>query len=260
MTEVKLLRAVADQAAVCVENSKTFERIRARDRLVALGEMAGGLAHEIRNPLATIRGALALVTESRNEGGREASAELEGVILEEVARLDRLVTLFLDYARPSTRRSTIDDPGEFVRSCLESVARRQPPGEVELEVEIARDLPPISADPEQLETVLTNAAQNAYEALDGKGRLRVTVRADEPLRSLEIALEDDGPGMDDQTLERAFVPFFTTKERGGGLGLALCERLVRAQGGTIHLRSKPGEGTAVRIRLPAAGTHSEASP
>jgi signal transduction histidine kinase len=259
MTEVKLLRNVAEQAAVSVENSKTFERIRGRDRLVALGEMAGGLAHEIRNPLATIRGALALVTESRADGSDEGSAELEDVILEEVARLDRLVTLFLDYAKPSTRRSTIDDPGDFVRSCVESVARRQPLGAVELEIEIADDLPPISADAEQLETVLANAAQNAYEALDGSGRLRVAVRGDELPASIEISLEDDGPGMDEQTLEHAFVPFFTTKERGGGLGLALCERLVRAQGGTIRLRSKPGEGTTVQIRLPAAGPEAEPS-
>jgi C4-dicarboxylate-specific signal transduction histidine kinase len=101
--------------------------------------------------------------------------------------------------------------------------------------------------------VISNVVQNAYEAVKGAGAIRVSARAErtEGGRQVAIAVSDSGPGMDEATLERAFVPFFTTKERGLGLGLALCERLTRAQGGSIELRSKPGEGTSVSIRLPA---------
>lgn len=255
MSEVSLLRNIAEQAAVSVANSKTFERVRARDRLVALGEMAGGLAHELRNPLATIRGALAVMVGERGvEPDDPEHAELERVVREEIERLDRVLTLFLDYARPSVRRVKVDDPGAFVRASVEAVARRQATSRVELSLDIAPDLPAITADADQLETVIENATLNAYEALEGCGRLRVGVRLVEAgalAPNLEISFEDNGPGMDESTLERAFVPFFTTKDRGTGLGLPLCERLVRAQGGHIDVRSVQGEGTTIRIRLPA---------
>jgi signal transduction histidine kinase len=248
--EVRLLRAVADQIATSLENSKTFERVRARDRLVSLGEMAAGLAHEIRNPLAAIRGAVAVLEEPADP----KDAELYRVIVEEIARLNRVVESFLDYARPATRRGTIRDVGAFVKSCVEAVSRSKSRADVELTLEIEPGLAPLVADADQLERVVVNVVQNAYEALEGRGRVRVAVRrataSSLPDSWLEIAVDDDGPGMSETTLERAFIPFYTTKQEGTGLGLALCERLIRAQGGTIALRSKPSEGTSVLLRLP----------
>jgi signal transduction histidine kinase len=127
----------------------------------------------------------------------------------------------------------------------------------------------VSADRQQLETVLSNVVQNAYEAVrsgparaGGPAAIRVSVRGDPSsgeARAVEIEVADSGPGMDEATLARAFVPFFTTKERGLGLGLALCERLTRAQGGAIHLRSKPRDGTTVTVRLPAGRDLEEAA-
>jgi two-component system sensor histidine kinase HydH len=248
--EVRLLRAVADQIATSIENSKTFERVRARDRFVSLGEMAAGLAHEIRNPLASIRGAVAVLQQPADAKG----AELWTVIIEEIARLNRVVESFLDYARPPTRRATIRDVGAFVKSCVEAVSRSKGRADVALELAFEEGLLPLHADADQLERVVVNVVQNAYEALERGGAVRVGVRRAQGSSSrdpwLEIAVEDDGPGMDETTLERAFIPFYTTKEQGTGLGLALCERLIRAQGGTIQLRSRPGQGTTVLIRLP----------
>ncbi len=248
--ELRLLRAVADQIATSIENSKTFERLRARDRFVTLGEMAAGLAHEIRNPLAAIRGAVAVLQQPSDV----KSAELWTVIIEEIARLNRVVESFLDYARPATRHATIRDVGAFVKSCVDAVSRSKGRSGVELSLEIEPGLRPLHADADQLERVVVNVVQNAYEALEGDGRVRVAVRRVQGVGPydtwLEIAVEDDGPGMSETTLERAFIPFYTTKKQGTGLGLALCERLTRAQGGTIALRSKPGEGTGVLIRLP----------
>jgi len=248
--EVRLLRAVADQIATSIENSKTFERLRARDRFVSLGEMAAGLAHEIRNPLAAIRGAVAVLQQPSDA----KSADLWTVIIEEIARLNRVVESFLDYARPATRRATIRDVGAFVKSCVEAVSRSKGRAGVTLSLEIEPGLLPLHADADQLERVVVNVVQNAYEALETDGLVRVAVRRAQGAAPydtwLEIAVDDDGPGMSDTTLERAFIPFYTTKEQGTGLGLALCERLIRAQGGTIQLRSRPGEGTSVLIRLP----------
>jgi signal transduction histidine kinase len=141
-----------------------------------------------------------------------------------------------------------------VKSCVEAVSRSKGRADVALALEIEDGLLPLHADADQLERVVVNVVQNAYEALEDGGNVRVAVRRAQGSGSydtwLEIAVEDDGPGMDDTTLERAFIPFYTTKEQGTGLGLALCERLIRAQGGTIQLRSRPDEGTIVLIRLP----------
>ncbi len=259
-SELELLRQVADQIAVAISNSRTFERIRVRDRLAGLGEMAAGLAHEIRNPLATIRGAVAVIGDPDDEQARE----FHDVIVEEIARLDRVVGTFLDYARPAAPPSPILELGEFVHRRARDVARAFSDGEVKLRVEIEPGLAATTVNSDQLERVITNLVLNAYQALAGKGTLRITVRRGEPDEELgecaEILVEDDGPGMDEATLERALVPFFTTKEEGTGLGLALCDRLVRAQGGVLTLRSRPDEGTTARIRLPSRLADLSADP
>ena len=254
--EVRLLREVADSVGVTIANSKTFERIRARDKLVSLGEMSAGLAHEIRNPLATIRGALAVLEDP--DGVQDE--DIHHVIVEEIHRLDRVVETFLDYARPAMRRTPIDDIGEFVRRCVLSVARHQQREEVKLSFAIAAALPIVAVGADQLERVLTNVVQNAYEAIDGEGEIRVSARAVDAAAPLaehvEIAVADDGRGMDEETLQRALVPFFTTKDRGSGLGLAISERLLGAHGGLIELRSRPWGGTVVLIRLPSGSVEA----
>ncbi len=248
--DVEFLRGVAQQMAITIENTKTFERVRARDRFANLGEMAAGLAHEIRNPLATIRAATTLL----EDPGAESPGEIRSVIREEIERLDRVVGLFLDYARPSSSGQPIRDPGEFVRSAVRSVARRHGGAHVGLRIDIEDEVPAITADPDQLERVIVNVVENAYQALDGKGNLRVSVHRGAPDGDLdhcvEIRVEDDGPGMDEPTLDRVFVPFFTTRTQGTGLGLALCERMVRGLDGNIRITSRAGEGTTVFIRLP----------
>ena len=249
-SELELLRALSARMAVAIENSRTFERVRVRDRLASLGEMAGGLAHEIRNPLATIRGALAVIGQPDDDQQRE----FHDVMLEEIERLDRVVATFLDYARPAAPPAPITDLGEFVRGCAERVARGVASNDVELVLHIEPGVPAATANADQLERVIANLVLNAYQAAEGKGSVEVTVRRRQPNAELpdcaEILIEDDGRGMDASTLERAMLPFFTTKEEGSGLGLALCDRLARAQGGTLQLLSRPNEGTAAVIRLP----------
>ena len=249
-SELELLRSVASEMSVSIANSRTFERVRVRDRLASLGEMAAGLAHEIRNPLAAIRGALAVLEDPADEQARE----FHGVIIEEIERLDRVVGTFLDYAKPSAPPAPVRELGDFVRQRVLGAGRRFADSQVELSFEIEQGLSAPTANSDQLERVIENLVCNAYQALDGKGTIRVSVRRaeaeDELPVSAEICIEDNGPGMDETTLERATLPFFTTRGAGTGLGLALCDRFVRAQGGELRLRSRPGEGTTASIRLP----------
>jgi signal transduction histidine kinase len=257
--EVRLLRDLADRAAVSIETSKTFERIRARDRLVTLGEMSAGLAHEIRNPIATIRGALALL----EEPGTEDPDDIREMIQEEVARLNRVVGLFLDYARPSPSLKISQDPGKVLERAVEDARPFAATRTARVVLDAQPGLPPLPLDAEQLERVVSNLVRNASEAAGPEGTVRVGADvphgADEQPLGLEVTVEDDGAGMDDETLARAFVPFFTTKDQGVGLGLALCERLVRAQGGEIDIRSEPSRGTRVRVWIPI-GTGAAVAP
>jgi signal transduction histidine kinase len=255
--EVRLLRDLAERAAVSIENSKTFERIRVRDRLVTLGEMSAGLAHEIRNPIATIRAALALL----EDPGAEDPAEIRRMVVEEVRRLDRVVGLFLDWARPSPSHQTRQDLGKVLERALADSGLSSDKTPVHLELEVEPELPPLPLDAEQLERIVSNLARNASQASLPGSTVRVTAQIDrtpdEGLRGLQIVIEDEGCGMDEETLARAFVPFFTTRDAGVGLGLALCERLVRAQGGQIDLRSEPGRGTRVRVWIPVPAASNE---
>ncbi|HEY0839649.1 MAG TPA: ATP-binding protein, partial [Vulgatibacter sp.] len=256
--EIAMMLEIGEQISTIVENSKLIEGIKERDRLAALGEMAAGLAHEIRNPLGAIKGA-AQFLDPPELGGEEG--EFLQVIVEEVDRLNRVVTQFLDYARPlKTAVGPIDvnDVVERTLRLLHTVV----PDTIELASELDPSRPIAASDAEQLKQVLFNLVQNAVQAMPDGGKVRVTTSAppDETggfhltsrgAEYVELRIRDDGPGIPESQREHVFVPFFTTKEKGTGLGLAISQRIVRSHGGTIMLQSRPGEGTEFLIRLPA---------
>lgn len=252
--EIALMLDVADRAAMIIENSKLFERMKERDRLAALGEMAAGLAHEIRNPLGAIKGAAQFLVPS----GRDGDDEWLQVIVEEVDRLNGVVTQFLDYSRPLKSTLAPTDVNDVLERTAKLV-RAELPENVELQVEPGQRLPRVQTDAEQLKQVLINLFRNAVQAMPGGGRIVITTAiADEGLRlhrppeTVEIHVRDSGPGIPEEHRENIFVPFFTTKEKGTGLGLAICQRLIRHHGGSISLLATgPGEGAEFVIRLPA---------
>jgi two-component system sensor histidine kinase HydH len=253
--EVQLLEGLTTQAAVTVENSRLYQRMKERDRLAALGEMAAGLAHEIRNPLGSIKASAQYLTEPGHEDD-PAAPEFLGIIVEEVDRLNRVVGGFLDYARPST--------GEVGRANVNAVLRRtvqllRPECEaagVTLEVHEDASLPEVQIDVERLRQVVINLVQNAVQAM-GAGVVRITSETRErmdangrPQAWAELRIEDSGPGIAPEVLPKLFVPFFTTRERGTGLGLAISQRIVAAAGGVISVRSRVGSGTTFIVHLP----------
>ncbi|NOK13806.1 GAF domain-containing sensor histidine kinase [Corallococcus exercitus] len=254
--EIALILEVSERMATVLENSKLYEKIRERDRLAALGEMAAGLAHEIRNPLGAIKGAAQCLDPKRLPG---EDGEFLDVIVEEVNRLNGVVTAFLDYSRPLKQSFGPTDLNEVVTRTMRLI-QNDMPATAELAVELDLRLPRAEGDAEQLKQVLINLVQNAVQAL-GPQPGRITVRTEKPERFgdfrsaggefVEVRVSDNGPGIPADQQPHIFVPFFTTKQKGTGLGLAICQRIVKNHGGTISVQSKVGEGTAFIIRLPA---------
>jgi two-component system sensor histidine kinase HydH len=280
--ELRLLGGIADQAAVLVDNSRAFEAMKERDRLATLGEMSAGLAHEIRNPLGAIKGAVSVL--GRQQPGSAASSEFLGIIVEEVDRLDGVVRQFLDYARPMHMRVDDVPPDMLLRGVLAMVRAQGLPPNIEVAYQES-DVEPVTMDVEQIKQVVLNIVLNGIDAMsEGGGTLRVWARerrrTTDSLRSLsptggpdvwlkrgsvraggavELIVEDQGGGIEPDAAGKLFIPFFTTKAQGTGLGLAICERIVREHGGEIEIESTLGGGSRFTVRLPrrAAPTPEE---
>ena len=261
--EVGVLETLTVQIAVVIENSRQYRRMQERDRLAALGQMAAGLAHEVKNPLGAIKGAAQLLSEPE-KGAQTTSSEREflGIILEEVERLDRVVGSVLDYARPSRGELGVVDPNSVVTRTLRLLAPSGP-SDYAVRTELGDTVPPVRADAELLRQVLINLIKNASEAMDGKGAVTVCTRYRPPRHGtggsgpeakgwVEIAVRDEGPGIAEQSMASLFVPFFTTKPKGTGLGLAISERMVGEMGGRIEVASQPGAGATFTVVLPLA--------
>jgi signal transduction histidine kinase len=274
--EVSLLETVAAQIGVVVTNSRLYSRMKERDRLAALGSMAAGLAHEVKNPLGAIKGAAQLLEEV-GAGGVEdpTSREFVGIILEEVNRLDRVVGSFLDYARPNAGNPIPLDLNAAVRRTVQIVQSQITDGAIDVQLELGEPLPRARMDPEKFRQVLINLMQNASQAMDGQGKITVSTQlgrarggrvppldgslpssrrslTDEVEPQVEVSVRDTGPGIQPKVLRNLFVPFFTTKTQGTGLGLAISQSIVQNAGGTIEVHSQPGAGTTFTIVLPAA--------
>ncbi len=260
--EVVLLEGLAGQLASVVEHSRAYARVKERDRLAALGAMAAGLAHEVKNPLGAIKGAAQLLIESEHEkpDSAEGDREFLGIILEEVERLDRVVSSILDYARPRSGAVDPTDVNAAVRRTMQILAPSHDE-QTDVAIELAEGLPPVRIDPEQLRQVLINLVNNAMHAMGGRGRLSVTTSYRRSVRAtwaiplehgaVEIRVADTGPGISNKVLKNLFVPFFTTKVSGTGLGLAISQRIVQNAGGAIDVQTAAGVGTTFTILLPA---------
>lgn len=260
--EIAALLEVADRCALVIENSKLYQQMKERDRLAALGEMSAGLAHEIRNPLAAIKGAIQYLEPSHLPA---EDREFLEIIIEEVNRLNGVVTQFLDYSRPLKPSMAPGSVNEILEKTFRLLLAEAPP-QVEVRLDLAPGLPRVQCDAEQLKQVFLNLALNAFQAMPRGGKLTVETRVERDELAfwregkrrrdvVEIRFHDTGPGIPEEARDNIFVPFYTTKEKGTGLGLAICQRIVKAHAGTIAVRSTPGEGTDFVISLP--GLHED---
>jgi two-component system sensor histidine kinase HydH len=260
--EIALILEIGERFATVIENSKLYDKMRERDRLAALGEMAAGLAHEIRNPLGAIKGAAQCLDPVRMPG---EDGEFLGVIVEEVNRLNGVVSAFLDYARPLKQNFGPTDMNEVVTRTVRLI-QNDVPKNIELKEDLAEPLSRVDADAEQLKQVLINLVQNAIHAI-GDAPGTISIKTVKPERfsdfrgggeTVEVQVTDTGPGIPPDQQLHIFVPFFTTKQKGTGLGLAICQRIVKNHGGTISVQSRVNEGTSFLIRLPSIPTEAPA--
>jgi len=222
------------------------EHLRRADRLSALGEIAAGLAHEIQNPLAGVKGALEIIASRVTQGTPEA--EFAGIGGKELARLEGLVSEFLAYARPhdpALRSTDLHEIVERVAALLRSEAERK---SVTLVFERPAAFPVLSLDPEQITQVIFNVVLNAIQATGGGGHVRIRESVEPGWGVIDVI--DEGPGIPPEHALRIFDPFFTTKPRGTGLGLAISHRIVIAHRGTIEALPGSPSGSVFRIRLP----------
>jgi signal transduction histidine kinase len=236
------------------------EEARRSERLVALGQLSAGLAHELRNPLAVIKGSAETLTR-KLASSDPITNEIAGYISSEVNRMNALVTRFLDFARPHKLQQRKEAIPPLLERALKAARDRWPDLNVEVEQQFAADLPEVTLDGDLIERVFTNLALNAYEAMgSGGGRLRVAaVPSADGKRGVEITFQDTGPGIPAELREQIFNPFFTTKETGVGLGLSIVSKIIDDHRGSIRLTSEPGEGACFQVFLPAGET-PEAAP
>jgi signal transduction histidine kinase len=239
------LQAVGQQAVASLAHIRATEEARRREALAAVGEMAAGLAHEVRNPVAAIRGAAQAIVPGASAG---ESAEMLEVIQEETARLGRVVGEFLDYARPASPRREPVDLADTARRVARDAGLAGIDLRIELDVEDGA--PPTPGDPEQIRRAFENLVRNAGEATGAGGMLNIRIESS-GARVL-ARFEDDGPGIPDDRLPTLFQPFQTSRPGGTGLGLALVHRIVEAHGGEIRVEGRPGSGAVFTLLFPVA--------
>ncbi len=237
------------------------ERERLRDRLATLGEMAAAIAHEVKNPLASIEIMAGVLRRQLTD--RPDAVEALGDIIKESRMANAIVVEVLEFVRPIRLQVEAVEIGEVARDAVASLER----GAEHVHLEVDADIPPLMADPNQLRQLFINLMTNAVEATDTTDAMPDTSRVavhiahvpsdaesattERPLPAhLKIEVRDHGPGISDDDLERIFSPFFTTKPQGTGLGLSIVRKVVDAHDGIIDTMSAPGHGTTFRVTLP----------
>jgi len=232
-----------------------LEHMRAQlsrsERLATLGQVAAGIAHEIRNPLVGIGSTASLLLDDFAEGDTRRD-DLK-TILKETRRLDRIVNQIVDYARPRELLPVTFQLDGLVRESLQVLAEPMKQKEIQVEFNPLPNLGPLQADRDQLKQVVLNMIQNAVEAMSMGGAFRLSVDEEtiERVPGLRFTVQDNGKGISPSALPRIFEPFFTTgKHRGTGLGLAICQNIIESHGGEIHADSQPGFGTTMTWWLP----------
>jgi two-component system, NtrC family, sensor kinase len=263
--ELNLLRSLADNAAVALENAILHDEwkhtqllLRRADRLRSLEAIAGGFAHEVRNPLTSIKTFIQLVPSRRDDSYFMDSFSAQ--VVDDLARIERLIEEILDYARYMKPKFSAESLNNIVTSCLQFIEVKADRLGIAVEKQLAGDLPTMLVDRQQIKQVMMNLAMNAIDAMaKAGGRLTVITRRVVRLDNsgwAQIEVADTGCGIAPEDLPHIFDPFFTTKHEstehvGTGLGLSIVHQIIQEHGGTVQARSTVGQGTSFLVMLPA---------
>jgi PAS domain S-box-containing protein len=250
LTEIKMLR----------------EQGELKRRLAMLGEMSGGIAHELRNSMGAIVGYAKIL--SKKFSGDEPAQEVISTIISEINNMNLIIKELLNYGKSVTPSISLVDLKEMIRKAIDTVIGKTEDRRYAVDL-IIPDLPPVYADEVLMRQALQNIIQNGIEAMPDGGRLRIEVRSQKsevrskkenvvtdlqgcpPEKGIEILISDSGVGIPQGNIDKIFLPFYTTKPRGTGMGLALVHKIILAHGGSIDVDSIEGKGTTFRIYLPS---------
>jgi len=259
--DLELLSTVANQAAIAIENAKLYQEMREMekslhqaDKLAALGTLASSIAHEIRNPLVSIKTFTQLVPQKLNS--RDFLDKFQTIVPEELERMETILNQLLSFGRPSQIEFRSIDVEEIIDSILNLMNTELSKSNIEVIKLYGEDIPEIVADSEQLKQVFMNIVLNAIQAMPEGGNLTIITGTEQEsmggdtLSFVAIKFEDTGCGIPEKDLNNLFNPFFTTKSGGSGLGLSISHRIIREHNGHINVESRVGKGTAFTIKLP----------
>ena len=224
------------------------DEIARSERLASIGRLAAGVAHEIRNPLSSIKGFATYFKERYREIPEDRkTAE---IMIQEVERLNRVIGQLLEFARPMNIEKKPTSLRALVQHSLKMIEADAHRKGIKINTSISPDIKEALIDPDKIKQVFLNLYLNAFEAMENGGTLFVELRKDDRAGAVRIIISDTGTGIKDEDLARVFDPYFTTKSSGTGLGLAIVHKVIESHGGEVRVENRPGEGTAVTILLP----------
>jgi len=257
LKDLESIKTIGFQIALIIDNEKLhndlfeFKKYLQRaDRLATIGTMTTGIVHEIRNPLVSIKAFLQLLPEKYDD--KEFRENFHNIAVDEVNRLDNLLNRLLDFARPPDNKMDFYDINRIIEKMLSFIENEAAYKNISIHKELDRELPPILVNEEQLKQVFLNLFQNAIHATGNNGKLDVISRRKRHGKRdfLQIEVRDTGKGIDKEGLQNIFNPFFTTKNKGMGLGLAITDQIIKEHRGFIQVESEIGKGTVFYINLP----------
>lgn len=226
----------------------TFEQLKKTDRLAALGRLSSGIAHEIRNPLGSIKGSFEILESEIPPDNKKY--EFVKIIKEEIVRLNAIVESFLRFARPPKPSMQLTSLNELIESILLLTNKQAQKCNIEVRKELDTDLPMVPMDPNQIRQVIMNVVLNGLESMPEGGSLEIKSGWGSSGRGAIVEISDSGIGIGREELDHIFDPFFTTKTQGTGLGLAISYQLVQNHGGTIRALKNERSGLTFSVELP----------
>jgi signal transduction histidine kinase len=261
--DIELLGTLSNQTAIAIENARLYEDlkksksyIRRADRLASLGTLTAGLAHEIRNPLVAIKTFTQLLPERLED--EEFKSHFLNIASTEVDRISSLINELLDFARPSEPKLDFEDINAILDGMILLVSTETKKKQINIAKKYASELPLVQIDREQIKQVFLNILLNSIEATSERGEITVKTRSFEKPGGesyIQIEFTDTGRGIPAEHLEDIFTPFFTTKDKGSGLGLSISHQIVQDHKGYIDVESELNRGTSFFINLPLHQEH-----
>ncbi len=252
--DIALISNFLPQTGIALENALLFKEQRERlrrmsraDKLATIGELAAGAAHEIRNPLTSIKSSLQYL---ESKGADETSKKLLSSAIQETRRIDEIVSALLSFSRPTEIHKVRHDVRETLEESLELVSFQAKTQNVRIIKDFTTTSLLVQGDRSQLKQLFLNIFLNSIQAMPDGGEMKVETLLKNGRKAV-VAVSDSGPGIPEKNLDRIFDPFFTTKKGGTGLGLSICYNIAKSHQGEIEVRSKAGQGTTTIITLPA---------